>query len=317
MIWASRGHVGTPSFLKARLFYWETWAARHEHDDLKEGNVTGASSDSAAKEDKRAVAKTLFLERRWVQKGLFDFGWSDESAKPVTWRKAQKSTGSTIAQNGTRSDGRSHRFSERESNKNLKKRNGDDKQVLQRILSVKAMGTVFSKAGACQQKVSRATLPLTALFWVPLETGEHVAGQWCSRMMTKNRGLCMGRTARWRQNFAFQRTFKRAELTAFVFSRTHQGACRQRKNERWACGEQNGNAIDPKAGDADLWIKLWEELQLLRWKEILVEVEHVKAHRTKKEKEEMSHFEKVFAEGNEKADELAKAAAMLDEGYIA
>ena len=27
-----------------------------------------------------------------------------------------------------------------------------------------------------------------------------------------------------------QRTFKRAELTAFVFSRTHQGACRQQKN---------------------------------------------------------------------------------------
>ena len=37
--------------------------------------------------------------------------------------------------------------------------------------------------------------------------------------------------------------------------------------------------IDPKA-DADLWIKIWEELQLLVSKEKLVEVEHVKAHRT-------------------------------------
>ena len=39
---------------------------------------------------------------------------------------------------------------------------------------------------------------------------------------------------------------------------------------------------------------------------ILVEVEHVKAHRTKKEKKDMSHFEKFVTEGNEKADELAK-----------
>ena len=49
--------------------------------------------------------------------------------------------------------------------------------------------------------------------------------------------------------------------------------------------------IDPKAGDADLWTKIWEELHLLTSKEILVEVEHVKAHRTKKDKKDMSHVE--------------------------
>ena len=45
-----------------------------------------------------------------------------------------------------------------------------------------------------------------------------------------------------------------------------------------------------------------------------VEVEHVKAHRTKKDKKEMSHFERFV---NEKADELAKAGAMLDAGFMA
>ena len=45
---------------------------------------------------------------------------------------------------------------------------------------------------------------------------------------------------------------------------------------------------------------------------ILVEVERVKAHRTKKEKEKMTQFE--MFEGNEEADDLAKAGAMLDEG---
>ena len=49
----------------------------------------------------------------------------------------------------------------------------------------------------------------------------------------------------------------------------------------------------------------------------MVEVEHVKAHRTKKEKKEMSRFEKFVTEGNEKADEPARAGAMLDEGFMA
>ena len=40
-------------------------------------------------------------------------------------------------------------------------------------------------------------------------------------------------------------------------------------------------------------------------------------HRTKKDKEEMSHFEKFVTEGNEKADELAEEGAMLDDGFIA
>ena len=45
-----------------------------------------------------------------------------------------------------------------------------------------------------------------------------------------------------------------------------------------------------------------------------MEVEHVKAHRTKKKKKDMSHFERFV---NEKADELAKAGAMLDAGFMA
>ena len=36
----------------------------------------------------------------------------------------------------------------------------------------------------------------------------------------------------------------------------------------------------------------------------------------RKDKKEMSHFEKFVTDGNEKADELAKAVAMLDEGCM-
>ena len=42
-----------------------------------------------------------------------------------------------------------------------------------------------------------------------------------------------------------------------------------------------------------------------------------KAHRTEKDKKEMPHFERFVTDGNEKADELAKEGAMLDEGLMA
>ena len=48
-----------------------------------------------------------------------------------------------------------------------------------------------------------------------------------------------------------------------------------------------------------------------------MEVAHVKAHRTKKEKEKMTKIGRFVTEGNEKADELEKAGAMLDEGFMA
>ena len=48
-----------------------------------------------------------------------------------------------------------------------------------------------------------------------------------------------------------------------------------------------------------------------------MEVEQVKAHRTKREQEKMTQFESFVTEGNEMADELAKAGAMLDEGFVA
>ena len=61
----------------------------------------------------------------------------------------------------------------------------------------------------------------------------------------------------------------------------------------------------------------WESLHDLRSKEILIEVEHAKAHRTEKERQQMSLFEKLLTEGNEKADELAKEGAMLNGGFTA
>ena len=82
-------------------------------------------------------------------------------------------------------------------------------------------------------------------------------------------------------------------------------------------GEEKENALIRKLAMLNLRIKIWEETHVLMSREILVEVEHVKAHRTKKDKKVMSHFEKFVTDGTEQADELAQAGAMLDEGFVA
>ena len=75
--------------------------------------------------------------------------------------------------------------------------------------------------------------------------------------------------------------------------------------------------IGPKAEDADLWIFNWEEVRRIHQEGILLEVEHVKAQRSKEEVQEMKLFEGFVTEGNERADEFEKDGAMLDGGEMA
>ena len=119
--------------------------------------------------------------------------------------------------------------------------------------------------------------------------------------------------------YEVQRTIKRAELTAFLYLlRKVCGPIKVHMDNKGIIdGLRKGEkeCIKPRAGDADLWIEIWEEPHELVKRGILVEVAHVKAHRTKKEKEKMMQFERFVTEGNEKADKLAKAGAMMDEGF--
>ena len=63
--------------------------------------------------------------------------------------------------------------------------------------------------------------------------------------------------------------------------------------------------------------KSGKSCSFLTSKEILVEVVHAKAHRTEKDKKETTQFVKSVADGGEKADELAKEGAILEEGFVA
>ena len=71
--------------------------------------------------------------------------------------------------------------------------------------------------------------------------------------------------------------------------------------------QKHGRSLRPRAKDADLWIIMCEELNNVRAKEILIEVEHVKAP---------SYREALTTEGSYKADELAKAGVMLDGRFM-
>ena len=75
--------------------------------------------------------------------------------------------------------------------------------------------------------------------------------------------------------------------------------------------------IGSRAKDADLWIIIWEELHRVHPEGTRVEAQHFNAHRSKKEMQNRSLFEKFITGGIEKADELAKEGARLDGGDVA
>ena len=71
---------------RARSVSWKKWAAKHEHEELKEGawlEPALALLRKKVREDwterHRNVARKIFLEGGWTQKRLFDVGWSDVS----------------------------------------------------------------------------------------------------------------------------------------------------------------------------------------------------------------------------------------------
>ena len=75
--------------------------------------------------------------------------------------------------------------------------------------------------------------------------------------------------------------------------------------------EKERKSVSSREREMQIYGKNWEELRGLVGRGILVEVEHLKAHRTKKEKENMSHFEKCVTEGNEKADDRSNVGRRI------
>ena len=73
-----------------------------------------------------------------------------------------------------------------------------------------------------------------------------------------------------------QRTIKRAELSAFLFRFKKVIGHADNKGIIDGARKEEKDCVNPRAGDADLWRKIWEEVHGLAERGILVEVEHVK-----------------------------------------
>ena len=104
---------------RARSVHWKKWAAKHEDEELIDGAWLEPGLALLRKKAKenwtekhRTVARKIFLEGGWTQKRLFDAGWSDVRQCQACQRKAQRSTGSSTAQSGTKSDWRFQRPSQ-------------------------------------------------------------------------------------------------------------------------------------------------------------------------------------------------------------
>ena len=59
---------------RAHSVYWKTWAAKHEHEESKEGGWLERELTLSRKKEKGD-----WTEGGWTQKRLFDIGWSDVS----------------------------------------------------------------------------------------------------------------------------------------------------------------------------------------------------------------------------------------------
>ena len=71
---------------QARSVYWKKWAAKHEREELNEWTwvelalaLLRKKTNEEWTDRHRSTARKLVLEGGWVQKKLFDIGWSDES----------------------------------------------------------------------------------------------------------------------------------------------------------------------------------------------------------------------------------------------
>ena len=141
---------------QARFIYWKKWAAKHEYEESKWWIWLEPSLALLRKkmneewtENIETLPEKLVLEGGWVHKKLFDTGWSDLSECQAChkeegtekhrlhhcprWHEVRREMHETLQKVGAKTRER-------------QRRSGSGKEVLLRILSVKANGTGATSA---------------------------------------------------------------------------------------------------------------------------------------------------------------------------
>ena len=196
---------------RARSEYRKKWAAKHEYEELKKRSMAGTRASCLRNKVKenwtekhRSVARRIFLEGGWTQKRPSDIGWSDVGQCQACqledgterhrlyhcpeWHEIRREISDAF---------RKWEQKARTSKKEWKWQ----RVIVAHPLSESWNGGHFSRKSWESEKHQSWSMqwPLTAPCWVLLGNGEHVVGQWCSWIVMKRWGLCMGCMARWRQ----------------------------------------------------------------------------------------------------------------------
>ena len=182
-------------------------------------------------EKHRNDARKLVLEGGWVQKKLLDIGWSDESECQSLSQRGRHREAQALPlprmERGQTGDSRGVQKVEAKS-QNFKKRSGSGKEVLSRVHSVKANGTVVNSSMKKREPEKHKKLEhysrrfqgprchLTALFWVLLEKWGACGWSVVQSDYDEELGPLHGMYGSMEAEFEVQRTIKRAELTAFL-----------------------------------------------------------------------------------------------------
>ena len=133
----------------ARPVCWKKWAAKDEYEELKEGvwlepalALLRKKTNEDCTEKHRNVARKLVLEGGWVQKKLFDIGWSDESECQACDKEEGTEKHRLYHCPGWKEVRLEIPEASRkwEQKPKLQKRSGSRKEVLSRIFSVRANG---------------------------------------------------------------------------------------------------------------------------------------------------------------------------------
>ena len=171
-----------------------------------------------------------------------------------------------------------------------------------------------------QRTIKRAELTLF-FFFVLMVVDEMCFFSISAQRQTSGLTACAEYPFAWQVELEAQRSIKRTDLTAFLclFKKAIGLTMVHVDNKGIIYGLWRGEmrCIGPRAQNADLWILIWEELHRFHQEGTLVEVEHVKAHRTEKERQQMSLLENFITQDSEKADEFAQEGAMMDGGLQA
>ena len=205
---------------QARMVCWKKWAAKHEHNDVKEGvwrepiqAMLRGRTNEVWTDKHRNVMKKLVVEGGWVQKRLFDIGWSDEkkcrglkkdgtekhtlhtqSVMEGSQTPASSRTGE-LGTTGKRVEGRLEK-TKRYDVVPAKRRQLDEEPLVSQTLE----NLKNTRAGACLSKASKTKLPPRAHCWESLAGGLRVGGQLCSSIMARRWDQCVGSAVLWMLN---------------------------------------------------------------------------------------------------------------------